>query len=134
MGKKRYIVPEQSGLGPIIVIDPELCSGCNSCVNACRQHMLLPNPVEGKPPIITNAEECWLAGCCAELCPIPGAIKVIHPLVMRVGWKRKDTGAYYRIGMKNPPPPNTRPPANWTGTDITRFSSGRDVISIYDSE
>ena len=40
-----------------------------------------------------------------------------HPLNERTGWKRKATGdgrratgEYFRIGMKNPPPPNTRPP------------------------
>jgi hypothetical protein len=33
-----------------------------------------------------------------------------HPLNQRVGWKRKKTGAYFRIGMKNPPLPDTRPP------------------------
>jgi hypothetical protein len=29
--------------------------------------------------------------------------------MQRVRWKRKDTGEHYRIGMPNPPPPNTRP-------------------------
>jgi hypothetical protein len=28
-----------------------------------------------------------------------------------VNWRRKDTGEYFRLGMKYPPPPNTRPPS-----------------------
>jgi hypothetical protein len=39
---------------------------------------------------------------------------VEYPLNQRVGWKRKATGEYFRIGMKNPPPPNTRPPVGYT--------------------
>jgi hypothetical protein len=35
---------------------------------------------------------------------------VEYPLNQRVGWKRKATGEYFRIGMNNPPPANTRPP------------------------
>jgi hypothetical protein len=41
---------------------------------------------------------------------VPGAIRMEYPLNQRVGWKRKETGEYFRIGMKNSPPPNTRPP------------------------
>jgi hypothetical protein len=33
-----------------------------------------------------------------------------HPLNQRIGWKRKSTGEFFRIGMKDPPPANTRPP------------------------
>ena len=53
---------------------------------------------------------CWFGGSCMEPCPVPGAIEMEHPLNQRVAWKRKETGEYFRIGMKNPPPPNTRPP------------------------
>jgi hypothetical protein len=31
-------------------------------------------------------------------------------MMQRVRWKRKATGEHYRVGMKNPPPPNNRPP------------------------
>jgi hypothetical protein len=52
-------------------------------------------------------------GGCVEECPNPGAIKMLHPTSQRisVNWKRKDTGELFRLGMKNPPPPNTRPPS-----------------------
>ena len=58
----------------------------------------------------TDMETGWFCGNCVEHCPVSGAIKMEHPLNQRVGWKRKETGEYFRIGMKNPPPPNTRPP------------------------
>jgi formate dehydrogenase major subunit len=62
-----------------------------------------------EPPAPLYADECWFCGVCVEHCPIHGAITVEHPLNQRVGWKRKDTGELFRIGMKNPPAPNTRP-------------------------
>jgi hypothetical protein len=46
---------------------------------------------------------------------VEGAIKMEHPLNQRMGWKRKETGEYFRVGMKNPPPPNTRPPVGYKG-------------------
>jgi ferredoxin len=79
---KVYMFPNPSTPCQAVVIDPELCSGCNRCVEVCR-----------------TAD-----------CPVPGAIKMERPLNQRVGWKRKETGEYFRIGMLNPPPPNTRPP------------------------
>jgi hypothetical protein len=41
---------------------------------------------------------------------VPGAIRMDFPMNQRVGWKRKATGEFFRIGMKDPPPPVTRPP------------------------
>jgi NADH-quinone oxidoreductase subunit F len=63
------------------------------------------------PPIVLYPDDCWFCGTCVEECPAQGAIRMEHPLNQRVGWKRKDTGELFRIGMKNPPPPNTQPPA-----------------------
>jgi NAD-dependent dihydropyrimidine dehydrogenase PreA subunit len=110
MYNKAYMVPNPMTPNQAIVIDPELCTGCNTCVEVCRTQVLLPNPKKGKPPIVMYPDECWFAGCCVNHCPVPGAIKMEYPLDQRVGWRRKETGEYFRIGMKNPPPPNTRPP------------------------
>ena len=68
------------------------------------------------PPLVLYPDECWFCGTCVEECPVPGAIRMEHPLNQKVGWKRKDTGELFRIGMKNPPTPNTRPPV---GEDAT---------------
>jgi len=62
------------------------------------------------PPIVLYPDECWFCGTCVEECPAAGAIRMEHPLNQRVGWKRKETGELFRLGMKNPPPPYTRPP------------------------
>jgi formate dehydrogenase major subunit len=64
----------------------------------------------GEQPIAVYPDECWFCGCCVTHCPVPGAIRMDFPMNQRVGWKRKETGEYYRIGMKNPLPPNRKPP------------------------
>jgi formate dehydrogenase major subunit len=64
----------------------------------------------GDQPLAIYPDECWFCGCCVEHCPVPGAIEMEFPMNQRVGWKRKETGEYFRIGMKNPPPPNEKPP------------------------
>jgi NAD-dependent dihydropyrimidine dehydrogenase PreA subunit len=110
MENKAYLVPNPSTAFQAIVIDPKLCKGCNNCVEVCRVDVLLPNPEKGKPPMVVYPDECWFCGCCVLHCPISGAIRVEHPLNQKVGWKRKATGEYFRIGMKNPLPPNTRSP------------------------
>jgi NAD-dependent dihydropyrimidine dehydrogenase PreA subunit len=78
--------------------------------NQFETDVMVPDPEEGKPPIVLYPDECWFCGCCVAHCPVEGAIVMEHPLNQRVGWKRKETGDYFRIGMKNPPPPNTKPP------------------------
>jgi NAD-dependent dihydropyrimidine dehydrogenase PreA subunit len=110
MAEKAYMVPNPVMPCKVIVIDEDLCTGCNICVDVCRTDVMVPNPEEGKPPIVLYPDECWFCGCCAADCPVPDAITVEYPLNQRVGWKRKETGEYFRIGMKNPPPPNTKPP------------------------
>jgi|PlaIllAssembly_1097288.scaffolds.fasta_scaffold265997_1 NAD-dependent dihydropyrimidine dehydrogenase PreA subunit len=110
MGNKAFIVPNPMTPNQCIIIDSELCIGCNSCVEVCRSDVLMPNPQKGRPPIVLYPDECWFCGSCAEHCPVPDAISMEFPLNQRVGWKRKETGEYFRIGMKNPPPPNKRPP------------------------
>jgi NAD-dependent dihydropyrimidine dehydrogenase PreA subunit len=110
MESKAYLVPNPMTPCRAIVIDPGLCTGCNQCVEVCRTDVLVPNPENGKPPIVLYPDECWFGGCCVAHCTVPGAIRMEYPLNQRVGWKRKETGEYFRIGMKNPPPPNTRPP------------------------
>jgi len=72
--------------------------------------VMVHNPKKGEPPIVLYPDECWFCGTCVEECPAPGAIRMEAPLNQRVGWKRKETGELFRIGMKDPPPPYTRPP------------------------
>jgi NAD-dependent dihydropyrimidine dehydrogenase PreA subunit len=111
MSDKVYMVPNPIMPGITVRFDPEKCSGCNKCVEICRTDVLMPNPEEGGPPIVVYPDECWFEGDCVGVCPIPEAITLVHPLNRTVvmHWKRKETGETFRIGMKNPPPPNTRP-------------------------
>ena len=110
MSKKAYMVPNPAMPCQPVLFDLDLCNGCNECVDVCRTEVLMPNPVTGDTPIVLYPDECWFCGCCVQYCSMPGAIKMQHPLLHKVGWKRKETGEFFRVGMKNPPPPNPKPP------------------------
>ena len=79
-----------------IIFDSGICNGCNKCVYVCVENILLPNPEKGKPPIVTYPGECYYDGACIEECPHPGAIKMRHPLMQRVRYKRKETDEHFR--------------------------------------
>jgi NAD-dependent dihydropyrimidine dehydrogenase PreA subunit len=69
-----------------IEINPELCTGCNRCVEICPMDVLAPNSRKGRPPKINYPEECWFCGSCVDMCPLgaQGAVRVVIPLPMRV--------------------------------------------------
>lgn len=101
MENKAYIRPNPIMPNQCIVINTELCNGCNTCTRVCRSDVLVPDTEKHKPPIVLYPDECWFCGSCVEHCPVPDAIKMEFPLNQRVGWKRKDTGEFFRLGMKN---------------------------------
>lgn len=96
-----------------VVFDPSACNGCNRCVETCQSDVFVPSSEKGAPPIVLYPDECWYCGCCVDECPrkAAGAIRSNWPLMLRIRWKRKDTGEHYRVGMRNPPAANTKPPA-----------------------
>jgi NAD-dependent dihydropyrimidine dehydrogenase PreA subunit len=106
-----YVYPPDTPTHWPCEFDEKLCNGCNHCVRVCSQDVFIPNPIKGKPPIVVHPQECWLCGSCEEHCPRPGAVRMNQPVNQRARWKRKETGEVFRIGMANPPSPNTRPPA-----------------------
>ncbi len=59
--------------------------------------VFIPNPEEGRCPIILHPEECWYCGTCVNDCPRPGAVKFNWPLQQRGYWKRKETGQIFRV-------------------------------------
>lgn len=71
-----------------LVFDPDICNGCNQCIEVCQVDLLVPNPEKGRPPIVLYPDECWYGGCCVAVCPLPGAIRLNHPPMNRVHWKR----------------------------------------------
>ncbi|MCL4368301.1 MAG: ferredoxin family protein [Actinobacteria bacterium] len=95
-----------------VMFDPAVCNGCNRCVEMCQSDVFIPNSTKGAPPVVLYPDECWYCGCCVKECRLreEGAIASNWPLMQRVRWKRKDDGGHYRVGMRNPPPPNTKPP------------------------
>jgi ferredoxin len=107
---RAYSMPSQTGPCKVLDFDGEKCIGCNKCVNVCPTDVMIPNPEKGEEPIVLFAEECWFCGGCVQECP-KGALFLHTPAKQRMStvWVDKETGEEYRIGMKDPPPPNTAP-------------------------
>jgi len=98
--KKVWAQPNPPTPGRPVLLDPNICTGCNKCVEVCPMDIFIANPDKGKPPILLHPDECWYCGCCVLDCPKPGAIKSNFPLMWRVPWKRKTTGEHAWVGMK----------------------------------
>jgi NAD-dependent dihydropyrimidine dehydrogenase PreA subunit len=89
MKEKVSVIPEQ-GISKPITINPDLCIGCNKCVEVCQVDIFVPNSEKKNPPIVVYPGECWYCGNCVDECPIQGAIK-LNPLLMNlVHWKQKN--------------------------------------------
>lgn len=86
--KKVTASPELALFDPL-EFNPEICNGCNLCIEVCQVDILSPNPEKGKPPIVLYPGECWYCGCCVDVCPRPEAIALRVPLANRVHWKPK---------------------------------------------
>jgi NAD-dependent dihydropyrimidine dehydrogenase PreA subunit len=110
---KTYMMPNLITPNKPVVFNEDICIGCNRCVEVCIMDVLYPNPVKGETPIILYPDECWFCGACIMECPRgeEGAVRVVWPLMSQLRWKRKETGVPYRVGMPDPPPPNTTPPS-----------------------
>lgn len=92
-----YAIPNVHSPNSPLIFNPDVCNGCNRCVEVCQMDVFIPNPDKGKPPITLYPDECWHDGCCVAECPTPGAAKFNHPLRQRVRWKRKETGEHFRV-------------------------------------
>ena len=62
---KAYFVPNPLTPCKAIIIDPDLCCGCNSCANVCRTDVLLPNPTLPDP----ENRETQFKPPCQVACP-----------------------------------------------------------------
>lgn len=79
-----------------VIFNPEVCNGCNRCIEVCPIDVYIPNRDRGKQPIILHPDECWYCGTCVNECPVEGAVKFNWPLQQRGYWRRKDTGEVFR--------------------------------------
>ena len=97
--EKIYILPNVSTPNRPVIRNPEICNGCNTCVEVCQVDVYVPNPKKGKPPITLHPDECWYCGCCVNECPRldKGAIKFNWPLQQKGYFKRKYTGEIIRF-------------------------------------
>ena len=86
--RRVYAEPEPAIFNPITICS-DLCIGCNECIEVCQVDLFLPNPRQGKPPLIMYPGECWFDGSCVEACPAPGAITLNSLLVNRVYWRER---------------------------------------------
>lgn len=93
---EAYAIPNLPGPGRPVILNPDICDGCNLCVNICIMDIFIPNPSKGKPPIVLFPEECYYDGICVQTCPQPEAIRLNHPLMNRVRWKKKESNEHFR--------------------------------------
>ena len=89
---KVFALPNVQTPSMPVTFNPDICVGCNHCVEMCPLDVFIPNPKKGLPPIILHAEECWYCGVCVCDCPNPGAINFNWPLPQKPRWKNKETG------------------------------------------
>ncbi len=95
--EEKFAIPNIPAPNTPVIFNPDICNGCNNCVEVCQIDVYMPHPEQGKPPIILHPEECWYCGCCANDCPCPGAIQFNWPLPLRGYWKNKETGEIHQI-------------------------------------
>ena len=91
MKKTARVTPPKPVFFPV-VIDPDVCNGCNRCVEVCSCDVFAPNPEPGKPPLVLFPAECWHEGSCVDACPRTGAMRWVRPPHLRVRCRRKSTG------------------------------------------
>ncbi|MBT3990693.1 MAG: 4Fe-4S binding protein [Rhodospirillaceae bacterium] len=110
---QAYMVSNPLAPCEVVEINPDNCTGCRLCIEVCRTDVLVPHPEAREVPIVLFPDECWFCGDCVAYCPEPDTIKMHVPITEKVGWKDKESGERFRLGMKNPPPPYTVPPIGW---------------------
>ena len=93
--KKPYALPNIISPANPVIFNPDVCTGCNHCVEVCQVDVFIPNPEKKKPPVVLHPDECWYCGCCATDCPTQ-SITFNWPVQQRAYWKDKATGKVLR--------------------------------------
>nr|WP_304709451.1 ferredoxin family protein [uncultured Acetatifactor sp.] len=79
-GTEYSVRQSPASLNPICS-DPDICIGCNRCVQVCQCDILFPAERKGEPPVVMYPGECYYCGACVMECPGKGAISLLHPLM-----------------------------------------------------
>jgi NAD-dependent dihydropyrimidine dehydrogenase PreA subunit len=95
--QKVYVMPNITTPNRPVIFNPEICIGCNQCMEVCPIDVYIPNPEKGSPPIVLHPDECWYCGCCVDECGRSGAITFNWPLQQRSCWKNKTTGKISQV-------------------------------------
>jgi NAD-dependent dihydropyrimidine dehydrogenase PreA subunit len=95
--QKVFVMPNITTPSRPVIFNPEICTGCNQCMEVCPIDVYIPNPEKGQPPIVLHPDECWYCGCCVDECRRPGAITFNWPLQQRSYWKNKATGKISQV-------------------------------------
>ncbi len=91
INRPAYAIPETASVLPL-TFDPDICIGCNICVDICQVDIMVPNPEVGEPPIVLYPGECWYDGSCVSSCPEPGAITLNSMVGEGIHCRRKASG------------------------------------------
>jgi adenylylsulfate reductase subunit B len=69
-----------------VLIDEEICTGCNLCVDVCPMDIFEPCAGRGFVPTIGYPDECRYCGACWYRCPYrdKGCIRIVVPPAMRL--------------------------------------------------
>ena len=81
MEKIEFTVEPVSSSANPIKYDAELCIGCTRCAGVCQCDILLPSETAGEHPVVMYPGECYYCGAGVMVCPRPGAIRLVHPLM-----------------------------------------------------
>ena len=63
-----------------LIFDDEKCIGCGRCAAVCQVDIMIPGE-KGRHPVVLYPGECYYCGSCVMACPVPGAIRLKHPLM-----------------------------------------------------
>lgn len=81
MKKVEFTAEPVPGSASPLKYDAELCIGCNRCASVCQCDILLPSEAKGEHPLVMYPGECYYCGACVMVCPMPGAVRLVHPLM-----------------------------------------------------
>lgn len=72
MSDRVYMTPNSPTPNKGMKFNPEVCNGCNSCVEVCPTDVMMPNPEKKQPPIVLYPRNAGFAGPASKSARGPG--------------------------------------------------------------